>query len=121
MEVSDSVAHILLLGSQSRGCDFLPAVESVLHFLTVGRRRKSMTTWAEMLGDGTIGREEPLGVTWGLEPLHAPLPLMGGPVRVLRSIIEIAVLAMFHPWQDLALGGSVTLELIGDDHARDVG
>src|SRR5215510_2900543 len=31
------------------------------------------------------------------------------------------MLAMFHPWQDLALGGCVALELIGDDHARDVG
>jgi hypothetical protein len=30
MEVSDSVAHILLLGSQSRGCDFLPIVTFAL-------------------------------------------------------------------------------------------
>ena len=27
---------------------------------------------------------------------------------------------MFHPWEQLALGGSVTLELVGDDHARHV-
>jgi hypothetical protein len=26
------------------------------------------------------------------------------------------MLAMFHPWQDLALGGPVALELIGDEH-----
>ena len=79
-----------------------------------------MPTWTEMLGDGTIGGEKPLGVARGLEPLHAPLPLAGRLVGVLRAIIEIPVLAMFYPWKDLALGGSVALEFIGDDHARHV-
>ena len=80
-----------------------------------------MTTRTEVLRDGTIGGEEPLGVTRGLEPLHAPLPLAGRLVRVLGAIIEIAVLAMFHPGENLALGGSVALEFVGDDHARHVG
>ena len=77
-----------------------------------------MPARTEVLGDGTIGGEKPLGVAWGLEPLHAPLPLAGGLVRVLCAIIEIPMLAMFHPWENLALGGSVALEFIGDDHAR---
>ena len=54
-----------------------------------------MSTWAEMLRDGTIGREEPLGVARGLEPLHATLALAGGLVGVLYAIIEIAMLTMF--------------------------
>ena len=120
MEVSDSVAHILPLGSQSRGCDFLPDVKSVLHFLPIDRRGEAMPTGAEMLGDGPVGREEPLGVAWGFDPWHAPLPLPGGLVRILRSIIEIAMLAMFHAWEELALSGSVALQLVGDDHARHV-
>jgi hypothetical protein len=55
-----------------------------------------------------------------LKPLHAPLLLAGGLVRILRAIIEIPVLAMFYPGENLALGDSATLEFIGDDHARDV-
>ena len=43
----------------------------------------------------------------GFEPVHPPLPLTGGLVGVLRAIIQIPVLAMFHPRQYLALGGSV--------------
>jgi hypothetical protein len=39
---------------------------------------------------------------------------------VLRPIVEIPVLTMFHSWEDLPLGGSVALELVGDEHARDV-
>ena len=74
-----------------------------------------------MLGDRAIGGEKPLRLARGFEPLHALLPLPGGLVRILRAIIEIPVLTMFHPWQDLALGGSVALELLGNDHARDVG
>jgi len=53
--------------------------------------------------------------------LHALLPLPGRLVRVLSTILEIPVLTMFHSWQELALGGSIALELIGDDHTWDVG
>jgi hypothetical protein len=28
------------------------------------------------------------------------------------------MLAMFHAWEELALGGSVALEFVGDDHAQ---
>ena len=87
----------------------------------IGGRGKPMPTRTEVLGDGPIGGEEPLGVAGRLKPLHASLALAGGLMRVLCTVIEIAMLAMFHPWQDLALGGSVALEFIGDDHARDVG
>jgi hypothetical protein len=60
MEVSDSVAHRPLLGSQSRGCDFLPEVKSALHFLMINWRGEAMPTGAEMLGEGPGGRKEPL-------------------------------------------------------------
>src|SRR5262249_31601377 len=76
---------------------------------------------AEMLGDGTIGREEPLGVAGGLKALHTPLPLAGGLVRVLCPVVEIPVLAMFHPRENLALSSSVALQFIGNEHPRHVG
>jgi hypothetical protein len=74
-----------------------------------------------MLGDGTIGREKALSVPRRFKPLHASLALTGGLVGVLHPIIEIAVLAMFHPRKELALGGCVALEFISDDDPRDIG
>jgi hypothetical protein len=49
---------------------------------------------AAVLGHGPVGREEAPGVTRGLKPLHAPLPLAGGLVRVFCPIAEVAVLSM---------------------------
>ena len=66
----------------------------------------------EVLGDGTIGGKEPLGLTRRLKALHAPLALTGGLVGVLGTVIEIPVLAMFHPWKDLALGRSIALQIV---------
>jgi hypothetical protein len=56
-----------------------------------------------------------------LKPLHAPLALPSRLVRVLCTIIEVAMLAMFYARQEVSLGGSVALEFIGDNHARDAG
>jgi len=39
---------------------------------------------------------------------------------MFRSIIQAFVLPMLHPRQELALGCSIALQLIGDDHAWDV-
>jgi len=76
-----------------------------------------MPTQTEMLGDEAIGGEKPLSVARGLEPLQAALPLASGLVGVLRPVIEIAVLAMFHSREELSLGSTVALELVGHDHA----
>jgi hypothetical protein len=67
-----------------------------------------MTTWSEVLDYRTIRGEEALRVPWRLEPLHAPFPLAGGLMGVLRAVIQIPMLPMFHVWQDLQLGGSIT-------------
>jgi hypothetical protein len=114
------VTYIRLLCSQSHGRDYLPEVESILHFLIVGRRGESVTMWAEVLQDGTRGRKESLGLAGGLKPLHASLSLAGGLVGVLCSIIEIPVLEMFHSWENFLLGRSVALLFIGDDDSRHV-
>jgi hypothetical protein len=108
------------LCSQCRTQELPPDLESFCQLLTVVRRREPMSAWTEMLGDRTIGREETLGLAWGLEALHTLLPLAGGLVRVLRPVIQIPMLAMFHPRKDLALGGSVAFEFIGDDDTRHV-
>ncbi len=56
-----------------------------------------MPTRAEVLGNRTIRGEEALRMPGGLKPLHPPLPLTGGLVRIFCAVVEIAVLAMFHP------------------------
>jgi hypothetical protein len=76
-----------------------------------------MPVWAEMLGDKAIGGEEPLRLTRRLKALHASLALAGGLMRVLGAVVEIAMLAMFHPRENLALSGPVALQFVGDNHA----
>jgi hypothetical protein len=38
-------------------------------------------------------------------------------MRVLTPVIEVATLPVFHPWQYLALGGTVAHQLIRNDQA----
>jgi hypothetical protein len=61
-----------------------------------------MTTWAEVLHDGPIGREKTLRLARGFELLHSPLPLTRRLMRVLGAVVEIAVLAMFYSRKNLA-------------------
>jgi hypothetical protein len=74
-----------------------------------------MTTRTEVLSNGAIGCEEPLCLTRRFKPLHSSLPLPGGLMRVLRTIIEIPMLAMFDPQKDFSLSGPVALQFVGDD------
>jgi hypothetical protein len=67
--------------------DFLPDLEALDHLLSVYAGyagRKQVTARAEVLGNETIRGQEPLRMTRRFEPLHAPLPLSSGLVRVLR-------------------------------------
>src|SRR5215471_15633675 len=80
-----------------------------------------MPARAEVLRNRTIGCEETLSVAGGLKPLHMPLPLTCGLVRVLRAIIQIPMLPVFHTREEISLGGAIALEFIGNDHARYVG
>lgn len=77
-----------------------------------------MTTWAEVLQDGTIGGKESLCVAPGFAPLHPLLPLAGGLVGVLLTIIHIPLLPMVHTREEFLLGGSGALEFVGHDLAR---
>ena len=79
-----------------------------------------MPSRAEVLGDGTIRRQKALGMTGGFEPLHPPLPLARWPVRVLAPVIEITTLAMLYPWEHLACGRAVALQLVCHDDAGNV-
>jgi hypothetical protein len=74
----------------------------------------------KMLRDGPIGREEALGMARRLKPLHTPLALTRGLMRVFYTVVQIAMLAMFDSRENLSLRRSVALEFVGDEHARHV-
>jgi hypothetical protein len=76
---------------------------------------EEVTSRAEVLGDGTIRREEALGVTRGLEPLHALFALACRLVGVFGAIVQVAVLPVFYARQDLPLGRPIAFQPIGDD------
>jgi hypothetical protein len=79
-----------------------------------------MTARSKMLGNGTIRRQKPLRVPRGLELLHALCALAGGLVGILGAIIEVPVLAMLHPRQQLVLRCAIAFQLIGDEHPWNV-
>jgi hypothetical protein len=57
---------------------FLPALEALDHLLAIDGGGELVASGSEVLGNGPIGGKEPLRLAWGLQPLHAPLPLAGG-------------------------------------------
>ena len=79
-----------------------------------------MPARTEVLGNGAIGREKSLSMAGRLKSLHALFSLARGLMGVLRTIIEIPVLAMFYFRQTLSLSRSLALQCVGDDHSRHI-
>ena len=79
-----------------------------------------MPSWSEVLGNRSIRGQNALRMPCGLQPLHETLPLARRPMRVLAPVIEIPTLTMLDPWENLALGGAVALQLVGNDDAGHV-
>ena len=79
-----------------------------------------MPSWADMLRYETIGGNDPRGLPGRLEPLHAPLALAGGLVRLLGAMVQRAMLPMFHSRQEFPLGRPIAFEVLRDDDPRDV-
>jgi hypothetical protein len=62
-----------------------------------------MTSGTEMLSAKPIRGEKPLGMSGGLEAVHAPLALPRLVVRILGAVVHVLVLPMFSPRQDVPL------------------
>jgi hypothetical protein len=105
------------LGRSWEARDVLPGEESLLHLSTVLGGREQVASRPEVLSNGTVGRQEALGVTRGFKALHAPLPLTRGLVRVLGAVVEVAVLPVFYARHNLLLRSTIALQFIGDKHA----
>jgi len=71
----------------ARARNLLPALESSGRLSAILRGGEPVASRSEVLGHGTIGGEEPLGVPWRFEALHPPLPLAGRLVSVFGAIV----------------------------------
>src|SRR5262245_25027161 len=109
-----------LSGSQLRACDLTPTLEPFPHLLTICGGRQTMSAWSKVWGNRTICGEEPLGMPRRLKAPHAPFPLARRLVGVLGAAVQVAVLAVLHPGQNLPLRGTVAREFIRDDDPRDI-
>jgi hypothetical protein len=69
---------------------------------------------------GAISREKALGVFGGLEAPHLLFTQSRGLVRIFRTIVQPFVLTVLPALQDFAFRRAITLQLISDDHARNV-
>ncbi len=74
-----------------------------------------------MQHDWPVGREETLAVSWRFEALHTSLPLTRGLVGVFGTVVQRAVLSMFHIRQDLANRRPIATQPVRDDQAGYVG
>ena len=68
-----------------------------------------MTSRTEVRQDGSVHREEALCVPDRLEPPQGALSLAGQLMRVFRTIVEVAVLAMFYTREILPLRSPIAL------------
>jgi hypothetical protein len=80
-----------------------------------------VASWSEVLRDRSIVGEKALRVPWRLEALHMALRLAGRLMGVLRPVVQIPMLPMFHAWEELPFGGAITLQLVRDDHPWHIG
>jgi hypothetical protein len=99
-----------------RVCNLPPGLESWRHLLTGRGSGVEGAPQAEMRRDRAIGGEEALGMPWRFEAWHAPLPLTHVLVRLLGTVIPLAVLTMFDARQALPFGGTIAGQRSGDEH-----
>jgi hypothetical protein len=81
---------------------------------------KAMAAELDVVVDPAVGGQKALCLTGRLEPLHLPFSSSRRLVRYFGAVVEISALSVLDTWQDLALGGGVALQLVGDDDSWNV-
>ena len=64
---------------------------------------------------GSAGRDREF------KPPHALLLLAGRLMRILGAVVQVSMLPMFHPGQELMHGRPVAFQFVRDDHPRHIG
>ena len=75
------------LRAHLQACYLVPDLESARTFAAVLGRLESMAPRTKMLADRPEGGEEALSMAGRLEPLHHPLTLARGLVRVFGPVV----------------------------------
>jgi len=96
----------------------LPYFEVPLAHLPVIRCAKQMPAVAEKIVHSRVKREEALSVASRLKAPHVSLPLTGGLVGELASIVRISASVMIRSGQDFPCGRGVALGPIGHETHR---
>ena len=68
----------------------------------------------EQVADAREDGDEPLQASRGSKALHRPLSPSQGQMRILGPVVEALVRAMLDRRHDLAAGGGIGAELVGD-------
>jgi hypothetical protein len=95
-----SLCSLLLSGDVG---DVVPSLKSFLPQSMIGRCFETMSSRSTMIGDGTKGGEEPLGMSSRCKAKHRPFSWSCWLVNMLCSIIQTVVLRMFYTGPDLLL------------------
>ncbi|EFH81112.1 hypothetical protein Krac_1799 [Ktedonobacter racemifer DSM 44963] len=79
-----------------------------------------MTSRLKMSSNETEGRENALCLFGGLESPHLLFTQSRGLVRIFRTIVQPFVLTVLNTRQDFSFRRTITLQLISENHARNV-
>src|SRR3954451_15899802 len=81
-------------GEGRRPGHFIPNPEAFATECSVISSREQVASGAEVRRNDTVNLDKALGVSRGLEPSHAPLPLTRRLMRVLRPVVQVPMLAV---------------------------
>src|SRR5438309_512506 len=81
-------------GERGRPGHFIPNPELLATEFSIINGGEQVASGTEVGSNDSVNLDELLGVSSGLKPPHAPLPLSGWLMRVLRPVVQIAMLSM---------------------------
>jgi hypothetical protein len=98
----------------------VPHLEAILPEDTVILGSEAVSFRLKVIQDRPKSGEKPLGVSRRLESPHGSLALPRRLMGTFRSIVSTLVLAVLHTQHDFPLCGSITSQLVRNDHPWDV-
>src|SRR4051812_34197938 len=106
--------------SGERGCPghFVPNPEPFTTDFSIISGGEQVASGTEVRSNYSVYLDKPLGVPSRLEPSHSLLPLARRLMRVLRAIVQVAMLPMSHAGHHHPFRHPVAAQFVRDDDAR---
>ena len=105
-------------GKSRRPGHLVPSPESFTAKFSVIIGGEQVASRAEVRSNDAMHFDKPLGVPTGFEPTHSPLPLARRLMRILRPVVQVAMLSMGDARHDDPFRRPVTPQLIRNNDAR---